>query len=62
MEGWNAVFAQKFSIGISQGGSADDIANSSKKRVVALAEVEFHFVFVFLFLSFGFLPFDVQTF
>jgi hypothetical protein len=62
VEGWDSVAEQEYVVRLDNAGGLDYVSNCSEKRVVALAEVEFHFVFVFLFLSFGFLPFDGQTF
>ena len=62
MEGWDAVAEQEYVVRLGDTGGLNNFSDCSEKRVVTLAEVEFHFIFVFLFLSFGFLPFDVQTF
>ena len=62
VKGLDSVAEQEYVVCLDNAGGLNNISDGSEKRVVAFAEVNFHFVFVFLFLSFGFLPFDVQTF
>ena len=64
MEGRDAEGVKEFSLSLGNRGGVNEVSDWAEERVVALAEVEFHFHFLFLFwfLSFGFLPFDVQTF
>jgi hypothetical protein len=43
MQGLNAVKLSKLGVGLGHAGGADEIANRTKKRVVALADVCFGF-------------------
>jgi hypothetical protein len=64
VEGRNAEEFEEFGFSLGNRGGVNEVSDWAEERVVALAQVEFHiyFLFLFWFLSFGFLPFDVQTF